>query len=535
MVQRQLAKGTIWRWYEDEESVKLQTAQHAAVDQVAQLLAQLSRVPLSLVQQKVAPRTDEDLQEILHLAKSFAQLTFEQLSDAITFVKTFLKFVPADYQAELLRATDKRIAIRFSRQSGKTLTFAAKAIYYCVTHPNSLVMIVASNLDQSMVTSERLATHLSNMPIAVHRAWIKEQLKTIIRFSNGSTIRAMPYSLHRLRGKTCDLIFVDEAAFIREDQVLFQSVLEPMFATREKWQMVVSSTPWGKDSMFWKFCKDPKVSKLWKQFHIPWKKAMEADVIKKDFMDERLQEVEAGVLPLQDFQREYEAEFVEDVDTWLTQDLITKCIDHSLQYGTKAEIYWHFDEYHRDAELYMGLDLGKRVDHSAVAVFEKVGEDIYLRHVHLFPLDTPYASVIGYVKVLSERWLSLVRVCVDKTGADYVVEDMVRSGIPGIRGIMMSLPGEEEIMTFLRQKMSEMRTHRVDDREVEVSRVHIPYDPQLINQLNVEKYELTKDGHIRFSHPTGTHDDILWAFALGIWGSKVGAGTFRISGVPKIL
>ena len=50
--------------------------------------------------------------------------------------------------------------------------------------------------------------------------------------------------------------------------------------------------------------------------------------------------------------------------------------------------------------------------------------------------------------------------------------------------------------------------------------VHIPYDRELISELNVEQYEMMKTGQIRFDHPTGTHDDRLWAFALAVYASR---------------
>ncbi len=533
MTYRTLTKGSIWSKAERKATLKLPTLQRKAVDQVAEVLAGVSHVPPSLVSKRIAPKTSEDLQDITALATVLSGMNSELL-DPVHFCKVFLRFEPAGYQSELLRATDRRAVLRWSRQSGKTSTFAAKAIHYCVTHSGALAIIVAANLDQSMVTAERLAVHLANMPACVNRAWIKEHLKTILRFFNGSTIRAMPYSLHRLRGKTCDLIFVDEASFIREDQVLFQSVLEPMFATRQNWQMIVSSTPWGKDSMFWKFCMDPSMSKLWRQFHVPWREAVEAGVIMREFMEERQQEVEAGVLPLQDFQREYEAIFVEDVDTWLTQDMIARCIDYRLQYKEK-DIYWRFEDEYRDKELYAGIDLGQKVDYSAICVFEKVGEDLFLVHVHKFPLDTPYSSVIGYMKVLSERWRSVVRTCVDYTNEKYVADDMKRSGVPNVQPEVLSMPKKEEVMQYLRQKMGELRKVEVEGREVLFSRVHIPYDAELISQLNIQKFELTKDGHIRYSHPTGTHDDIFWAFALGVWVSRTPGAVFTMKGVPKTL
>ena len=37
--------------------------------------------------------------------------------------------------------------------------------------------------------------------------------------------------------------------------------------------------------------------------------------------------------------------------------------------------------------------------------------------------------------------------------------------------------------------------------------LHIPYDPELFAELNVERFELGKSGKILFNHPQGTHDD----------------------------
>jgi len=38
----------------------------------------------------------------------------------------------------------------------------------------------------------------------------------------------------------------------------------------------------------------------------------------------------------------------------------------------------------------------------------------------------------------------------------------------------------------------------------------IPYDPELIAELNTERYQLTKEGKIRLTHPEGTHGDRFW-------------------------
>ena len=38
--------------------------------------------------------------------------------------------------------------------------------------------------------------------------------------------------------------------------------------------------------------------------------------------------------------------------------------------------------------------------------------------------------------------------------------------------------------------------------------------------MSAERFQLSKTGQLQFSHPAGTHDDRLWAFALAIYASR---------------
>ncbi len=67
--------------------------------------------------------------------------------------------------------------------------------------------------------------------------------------------------------------------------------------------------------------------------------------------------------------------------------------------------------------------------------------------------------------------------------------------------------------TILREKMrgGEVKIPYVPARKIE--------DVDLTAELNIEKYELMKTGHLRFSHPEGGHDDVFWSMALACYGA----------------
>jgi hypothetical protein len=50
--------------------------------------------------------------------------------------------------------------------------------------------------------------------------------------------------------------------------------------------------------------------------------------------------------------------------------------------------------------------------------------------------------------------------------------------------------------------------------------VLFPCDLEFLQELNVERFELSKSGEVLFSHPEGIPDDRLWAFALAAFATK---------------
>ena len=50
--------------------------------------------------------------------------------------------------------------------------------------------------------------------------------------------------------------------------------------------------------------------------------------------------------------------------------------------------------------------------------------------------------------------------------------------------------------------------------------LHIPFDPDLFHELNLERYELSKSGKLLFNHPQGTNDERFWALALAVYAAK---------------
>jgi phage FluMu gp28-like protein len=416
----------------------------------------------------------------------------------VKFALEVLRFKPTDYQTEFLTDEHKRIVLVWPRQSGKTTTLAARMIWFAAENPRTTSLIVAPGLRQSMIVMDRIHTLLMVVHKTVRREMLSKVQRTVIWFKNGAQIVALPNAPDQLRGYTASNVVADESAFFREDELVFYSVLFPMLQTTQG-TLIASSTPWGKDSAFYKFTQDPTFSKRWVKID----KVISAKLTTQEFIDEM-----QGRTPSERFRREYLAEFVEDELSYFNQNLITQCIDSQLAPITDD---WTKQVKAPIGRYFLGVDLGKKVDYSIIAITRWDGKRKVAELVGLvrFPLDTPYASVIGMVKVICDKLQRVEKVIVDQTGVgEYIVEEMKHAGIRSrVEGMMLTVPSKQEILGYMKHLM-------------EIKALSLYYDPDLIAQVNVERYELTKTGQIQFSHPDGTHDDELWALALAIYATR---------------
>jgi len=426
-------------------------------------------------------------------------------SDPITFFEQVVGFKPTKYQEDLAKrfVENQFVAMRWNRQSGKSWIAAALLLNYALTHPGAYIGIVAPGWRQSKLVIRRIRYFLRNLPKEI----CPKPQRTVLYFSNGSIIEAFPNNPDTIRGPTLHVIYWDEANFTPNDVDMYTAILFTISTTKGK--VLISSTPWNTDSIFYKIFHSEEFTDFARS-HVTWQQSMEPNgpldkdtlaKIRKQFAEDPWR-----------WKREMEAEWAEDETTWLSQSLITKCIATEKTLGEELEL-WHFESVQRGHNLYAGLDLGRLQDYSVLVVIEEVKGKFFLRHLKIFELGTSYASVIGYVKTLQDRWGGFCKIRVDSTNQDYVVEDMKNSSIDNVEGVHFTLPRKQEMATLLKQRMINNQfwfPYFTWER---------PYKSEFVTELNVERFELRKDGSIAFNHPQGTHDDVFWSTCLALYAT----------------
>ncbi len=421
----------------------------------------------------------------------------------LDFAKNRLGFTPFAYQEKLMLDPAQFIAARWCRQSGKSHTIAAMLLHQALTRPGSRMIVVAPALRQGKRIISKINSFIRKLSEQGLDVLEGEPTKTRLEFRDGSTIEALPNNPATIRGETNHTIFVDEMNYIKDDAELYQAIIYSLNTTNGR--LIATSTPGSTDSLFYKMCQDDDKFGDVSRHHVTYKEALEPNGPLKLRIVEKL-ERQYKDDPSR-WVREMMADFAEDEDAWFPLSLITRCVANDLVTFDDSELL--VPDFHRAGTFYIGCDLGKKVDHSAIAVIEKTPEGILrIVHVKRFKLGTEYGMVLGYLRQLNERLHTVGRIEIDQTGVgDYFVEDAIKTGLKNVHGTMLTLPTKQEIMGLTKKKMEE-------------GKLQIHYDWELINEFNVERYRLTKTGQVQFSHPNGTHDDRLWAIALAVYAAK---------------
>jgi len=435
--------------------------------------------------------------------------------DPVFFARVIMNFKPYKYQRELLQSKSKRIVAVWGRQSGKTTSIAVKVIHYAYTHPNSNVIIVSKGLRQSMIMFSAITQFVRG------NSWLNQSIvrstRTQIYLKNGSKILALPCSSDgaNLRGHTAHMVIMDEAAFMNE--TVISQVIFPMLATTGGIAIMLS-TPWGRNHIFYRSYSNPK-------FWVQRVKSRDCPSITKEFLDEQRELI--GDLR---YQLEYEAEFIEDQNAYFTQDIIRRAIELYSKYEPYTESQLKKLTARLGGNYFVGVDLGKRFDHSVIIVLKQVefklinkkGEEetispayrlVYMKE---FDLGTEYREVFRYLEWLGDKCFLFRNGCADQTGVGEAFMEYVTDDMKYLDGVWLSSQEKQAVAQFLYTRL-------------EADTVAIPFDKDLIAQMNEQQFHygavrervnVNEKGVMLFSHPEGRHDDKLWALALAVYATR---------------
>ena len=281
--------------------------------------------------------------------------------------------------------------------------------------------------------------------------------------------------LDNLRGRKFHLVIVDEAAFIPDLEDGWNNSIRPTLTDYEG-KAVFLSTPRGKNffySLFMKQGENDWLSFKFSTYDNPHINPREID-------EARIQ------LPEVVFEQEYMANPSENSANPFGNAFIKRCVK---PISAQPIVCY-------------GIDLAKSVDYTVIIGLDKNGNVAYFDR---FQMD--WHNTKETIKRLPPA-----PIVVDSTGVgDPILEDLLREGV-NIEGLKFTSQSKQQLMEGLASAIQQ-------------GRIGFP-EGVIVDELDVFEYQFTSHG-VRYSAPSGFHDDTVMALALAWQNHNIKRGSGR--------
>lgn len=137
--------------------------------------------------------------------------------------------------------------------SHNTTTSAAYLLHQAITRPNITIAILANKGSTAAEILERIKFAYENLPWFL-QVGVKTWNKSYIELGNGSKIITAATSSSSIRGKSINILYIDEFAHLDNDVEFYTSVY-PTISSGKSTQVILTSTPKGMN-LFFKLWQD---------------------------------------------------------------------------------------------------------------------------------------------------------------------------------------------------------------------------------------------------------------------------------------
>lgn len=304
-----------------------------------------------------------------------------------------------------------------------------------------------------------------------------------IQFKNGSLIFAKSGdSPDALRGEGLDGVVLDEAAMLKRE--VWEQAIRPALADKEGWAVFIS-TPKGRNYLFNLYLKGKNdLTGLYMSFKYT---SYDNPFVKKEELDEMI----LG-LPELEYRQEIMADFIEGSGTVFKN--YGEVIGNTLEEPIPGEYY------------YIGVDLGRHEDFTVITAGKLSSQTVvYLERFN----KTNWVFIRDRIVEVYNKFYKGV-VYIDSTGmGDPIYEDLATE--INIVGVKFT----QQMKHALINNLAIM---------IEQQRIHLPDDPQLVEEFEAYTYKTAPSGAVQYGAPSGFHDDIVISVALCAYGMNAGGG-----------
>lgn len=420
-----------------------------------------------------------------------------------------------------------------SRQIAWSWLSAAEAVADGILDGSGSVF-VSINLDEAKEKIRYAHAVIGALPVGLQPRIVTDN-RTELEFANGARLLSLPATAPR--GKAQMNVYLDEFAHVRDDALIYTAAL-PMI-TKGRRRLRMASSPMGASGRFWEVATEAlRPYKGYARKRTPWWEVyafctdvasavreapgMEtADRVAR-FGNERIQAIFAN-MPVEDFQQEYECDFVDESTAWITWEEIRDVQNDGLVCVMVAGSGTELDSAFSAIDEIAGLVASQRVE-SYLAAGLDVGRtrnttELFvtgLSTVESYPLRLAVTldgvSFDGQRDVVSYAMeqLPILGLFIDRNGIGRNLAETMEAAFPG-RAVGMDFTGLSKQMWATDAKTL-----------VQQHKTPLPADRELAYQIHSIKRIVSQSRNLIFDTARNEkhHADKFWAWALALAAAK---------------
>lgn len=395
------------------------------------------------------------------------------------------KFKPRDYQLPLLKALDggiKRAVITWHRRSGKDKTcfnyMVKKALerkgtyFYFLPTYTQAKKVVWDNIDNDGFKM------LDHIPEELVDSMNSQELK--IDLKNGSVIQLVAADTFEKGGVGTNPVGVVFSEYSISSPEVWDFV-RPILKVNGGWA-IFNFTPRGTNHAH----KQLQIARNEEGWFSEVLTIADTDILtEKDMEEERREGMSEDLI-----EQEYYCKFVEGAGAFFRN--VEACVYDG-----------HPDKVVGSHRYQLGVDLAKYQDFTVITPFDlstyKVGK---IERFNQLDWGTQKARI----KSSSQEYTTVQKPLInqDSTGlGDPIFDDLVNDGL-NVYSFKFTQQSRKELLDNLRILLDK-------------TKIRIPNDPILIDELKSMRWELSDSGKRKVVVPDGLHDDMIMSLALAVW------------------
>ena len=390
------------------------------------------------------------------------------------------------YQKKVIIDNSKVKILNFSRQIGKSWTAAYLATQKCLMKQNGLVIYLSTGqraADESLKTCKKFGDAIK---VLSDGKITYDSTASCITYSNGSRIMTLPGKPESCRGWTVDLLVCDEMAFWQQPDECWQAIVPALLnkiAGGDK-EIIICSTPLGKNSLFFDLCQRAKVENDWKYFEVSIHDAI------KDGLNVDLEQLHKLIPDPIQFSIEFECSFADSSNDFLSPSLLQFYND-----DVKFE------------DFFIGVDWARSGDGTAIVALGRTKESkIYLLDLCTLH-NVEYEKQINFVKEIFRKY-NPKAMYGDAGGlGSPIMEELSTKVSARIKPFNFTSTNKTDAYEYLRKQVFDRNIFFKED-----------FRTQIVSDLSLIQQIISENGKLSYvsRRANGSHGDIVSAIVLAL-------------------